>query len=234
VDGRQLNFHLAGINNQNFIMRDEETGTWWQQVTGEAILGPLKGHHLAPVFHDEVSFGMWKREQPQGRVLQPDKDVLARGRYAPANWEEGVAKLPVTAQSFASSKMEPRTLIVGVSLNNKAKAYPLAALQKQRLVLDTIGGVSILLAIDADEKSVRAFASSVDNRKLEFFVQPDAASTSLQFVDAETGSLWDFTGTAKTGPLAGKQLQKIPVLKDYWFDWANYHPDTSVYTLGEH
>jgi hypothetical protein len=37
-----LNFHLAGINNQNFIMRDEETGTWWQQVSGTAIQGPLK------------------------------------------------------------------------------------------------------------------------------------------------------------------------------------------------
>ena len=34
VDGRRLHFHLAGINNQNFIMQDEETGTWWQQVTG--------------------------------------------------------------------------------------------------------------------------------------------------------------------------------------------------------
>ena len=36
IDGRKLTFHLAGINNQNFIMRDEETGSWWQQVTGVA------------------------------------------------------------------------------------------------------------------------------------------------------------------------------------------------------
>ena len=43
IDGRTLHFHLAGINNQNFIMRDEETGSWWQQVTGEAILGPAEG-----------------------------------------------------------------------------------------------------------------------------------------------------------------------------------------------
>ena len=27
VDGKRLTFHLAGINNQNFIMRDDETGT---------------------------------------------------------------------------------------------------------------------------------------------------------------------------------------------------------------
>ena len=49
IDGRTLHFHLAGINNQNFIMRDEETGSWWQQVSGEAMLGPLKGRRLKPV-----------------------------------------------------------------------------------------------------------------------------------------------------------------------------------------
>ena len=44
--GRVLNFYLAGINNQNFLMRDKETGTWWQQITGKAIFGPLKGAAL--------------------------------------------------------------------------------------------------------------------------------------------------------------------------------------------
>jgi len=92
VDGRVLHFHLAGINNQNFIMRDEETGSWWQQVTGEAILGPLKGHHLKTVFHDEVSFALWKREQPKGRVLRPDERILAANQYLPANWEERMGR----------------------------------------------------------------------------------------------------------------------------------------------
>jgi hypothetical protein len=24
-------------------------------------------------------------------------------------------------------------------------------------------------------------------------------------------------------------LERIPMLKDYWFDWRNYHPKTSIY-----
>ena len=51
-------------------------------------------------------------------------------------------------------------------------------------------------------------------------------------VDAETGSVWDFSGKAVKGELAGKQLEKIQVLKDYWFDWKNYNPETQLYTLG--
>jgi len=57
VDGRALHFYLAGINNQNFLMRDKETGTWWQQITGKAIYGPLKGASLDLVPYDELTFG---------------------------------------------------------------------------------------------------------------------------------------------------------------------------------
>ena len=42
MNGRVLHFYLAGINNQNFLMRDKETGTWWQQITGKALYGPLQ------------------------------------------------------------------------------------------------------------------------------------------------------------------------------------------------
>ncbi len=77
MDGRTLHFHLNGINNQNFIMRDEETGSWWQQVSGEAIFGPLKGKKLKAVAMDELSFALWKREHPAGRVLRPDPRATA-------------------------------------------------------------------------------------------------------------------------------------------------------------
>jgi hypothetical protein len=66
-----LHFHLAGINNQNFLMRDQETGSFWQQITGTAIAGPLKGAKLSLVSQDELTFGLWKKEQPNGTVLAP-------------------------------------------------------------------------------------------------------------------------------------------------------------------
>ena len=35
-------------------MRDEETGSYWQQITGTAIAGPLKGRKLTLVPQDET------------------------------------------------------------------------------------------------------------------------------------------------------------------------------------
>jgi hypothetical protein len=230
VDGRPLSFRLAGINNQNFIMRDEETGTWWQQVSGEAIFGPLKGRRLEPVLHDELTFATWKREKPQGRVLKPDAEVARAGRYAPADWEARVAKAPV-ATNITDTTMPPRTLIAGVTVGPVSKAYPLAAIERQSPIMDTVGGVPVIVLLGDDRKSVRVYERSVDGRRLEFFVKPDA--TPLRLVDGDTGSEWDFTGRSTTGTFAGRQLKKIAVLNDYWFDWKTYHPNTEVYKLGE-
>ena len=228
-----MTFHLAGINNQNFIMRDEETGTWWQQVSGEAMHGPLKGKKLTQVDNDELTFALWKRENRQGRVLKPDERV--KQNYETADWEEKYAKLRVITPVDPNDKLSPRTLIAGLVVNGKAAAYPLPALEKSRLILDNVGsdrGVTpLFIVLGDDNKSVRAFERAVDGRTLEFYVKPGISP--IQLTDAETATTWDFTGKAVSGPLAGKQLKKIYALKDYWFDWKIYHPGTRVYTLGE-
>ena len=230
VDGQVLHFRLAGINNQNFIMRDEETGTWWQQVSGKAIQGPLKGKQLKGVFHDEISFSIWKREQPQGRVLKPDERILASNQYAKPDWEARVGGMRVVEGTDIDQRLAPRTLVIGVSVDGKSVAYPLTALQKQSPIIDMVGSVPIVVVLGDDKRSVRAFERTVDGRRLEFFQKTE--NNQFQLIDAETGSTWNFEGKAIAGPLSGRQLKKVFVLEDYWFDWRIYHPDTTIYTLG--
>ena len=230
MNGQMLHFHLAGINNQNFIMRDEETGSWWQQVTGEAIYGPLKGQRLRPVFHDELTFALWKQERPNGRVLLPDEAVARAGKYESPNWEEEMMKVPVTTSARHDQALNQRALVIGVTMNNSARAYPFDALLKQSPIVDELAGVPILILLGDDKKSVRGFETMIDGRRLELLQKPNV--TPLRLVDAETASEWDFSGKAVSGALAGKQLKKIAVLNDYWFDWKTYHPTATLYQLG--
>ena len=233
VDGRVLHFRLAGINNQNFIMRDDETGSWWQQVTGKAIHGPLQGRQLKPVFHDELSFAIWKREQPDGRVLKPDEKMVALGNRYEADWEPQVARMRVVQGTDVDKRLAPRTLVIGIIIEGKSAAYPLAALQKQSPIIDVIGDVPVVVVLGEDNRSVRAFERTVDGHKLELFRETKKeGSGPVQLIDAETSSTWNFEGKAISGPLAGRQLKKIFVLEDYWFDWRLYHPDTSIYSIG--
>ena len=214
IDGRTLHFHLNGINNQNFIMRDDETGSWWQQVTGEAIFGPMKGRHLTTVPMDELSFALWKREHPAGRVLRPDPTVK---EYETKDWEAHIAKLPLAIHA-RNKRLADREIVIGVSLDGHDRAYPVRSVIAQSPVIDDVGRAKIILLAGDDGRSVRAFECGT----VELF------RNGGKLIDA-TGSEWSFNGRAVSGPLAGTQLKPIPLLKDYWFDWENYHPETTVY-----
>lgn len=204
-------------------MRDEETGSWWQQISGEAIQGALKGKRLEAIDFDEISFAVFKRENPNGRVLRPEN-----GKIESADWEAEVAKMPVRIAGKLDETLEPRTLVIGLTVNGKAKAYPFFALEKQSPILDLVGGRDIVVILAEDGKSVRAFEREINGKTLEFLQKPD----TKEIVDAETASVWDFSGKAVSGELVGKQLKKVAVLKDYWFDWKTYNPDTQLYALG--
>jgi hypothetical protein len=228
VDGRALRFRLFGINNQNFIMRDEETGTWWQQVSGEAIHGPLEGRRLAPVHHDEISFRVFRAERPTGRVLKPDAAYASE--YADWNWEKQMKKVPTVRPKGREDPLEPRAVVVGVRIGEAARAYPFPLLIRQSPVVDRLGGEPIVLVVGDDRKSIRVFTAALDGRTLSFSRR--VGVRPLRLFDTETGSEWDFTGRALSGPLAGRTLEKVRALKEYWFDWKAYNPRTGVYSGG--
>ena len=206
-------------------MQDEETGSWWQQITGEAIFGSSKGQRLKPILHDELSFAVWKQEHPDGRVLLPD-DAKPWKEFS-EDWEEHTARLPVLAALNPDTRLSPRTQIVGIRIGPIAKAYPLSTIQEQNPILDYIGDTPVIIVVAEDKKSVRAFERRTDGRELELFAKSD--SKTLRLVDAQTGSEWDFTGACVGGPYAGHKLKQIYSLRDYWFDWKAYNPETEIY-----
>ena len=56
-----------------------------------------------------------------------------------------------------------------------------------------------------------------------------AGSADWRLIDSQ-GDSWNFAGCATCGPAQGQCLEKINYLKDYWFDWKNYNPRTTVYS----
>lgn len=213
-------------------MRDKETGTWWQQITGKAIYGPLQGAALDLVPSDELTFGEWRSEAPLGQVLAP---VAKFTKEYDSNWEPDVAKLPVVI-SFPGTELKSRDVVIGLTVNNSARAYPWDTFAKQSPVMDRVNGTPLVLVLGPDGKSFRVFISQIDGRDTEFFLQADAAVNAAPkakkdwtLLDTATGSQWNFKGCATSGPAQGKCLDRVPALKDYWFDWRNYHHDTTIY-----
>jgi hypothetical protein len=231
--GRELHFYLAGINNQNFLMRDRETGSWWQQVTGRAISGPLAGSTLELQSNDELTFGVWKSESPHGLVLSP---VAGHEKDYDEDWEKEVAKYPVPL-TFPGKGLADRDVVLGISRGGQARAFPLARVRGANPVEDRVGGIPIVLVTGPDGESVRVFRSQWNGRDIELYRDTDdlsaerrnATSQPWHLIDSQ-GNTWNFAGCATSGPAQGQCLEKINYLKDYWFDWKNYNPQTTVYS----
>ncbi len=227
VNGLRLTFHLAGINNQNFLMRDEETGTYWQQISGKAIAGPLKGQALTLVPFDELTFATWKAEEPRGTVLKDDPRYA--GEYAHKNWDVKMQKTPVVIH-FKEQGRKDRDLMVGVQAAGASRAFPYDQVLKEKLVRDHVGSEPVLLVVAPDEQSVRVFRDRIPGMdESPDFYRLAAAKDGGLMMDAPTGSEWNFQGCAITGKSKGVCLEREPAVKDYWFDWRNYNPQTSVY-----
>lgn len=209
-------------------MRDEETGSYWQQVTGAAIAGPLKGAQLALVPQEELSFGFWKKEQPNGSVLAPMPRYQAK--YEKATWEKEVGKLPTVIHG-PKGTLDDRETIIGVAINGAAQAFPLAKLTAQSpVLLDVVGGEPMMLVLGPDGKSVHVFSRKVADQEHVFYGQSAANSSDpWSLVDDTTLSQWNFDGCAVSGEMKGQCLTQISALKDYWFDWQHYHPHSGIY-----
>jgi hypothetical protein len=218
VDGKRLHFRLAGINNGNALLRDEETKSVWQQSTGEAIFGPLKGQHLKLIRSSELSYALWRKEQPLGDVLRPDAPYLPE--YEKKGWESYVEKTPAMIDT-SKSGIKPHELMLGVTVGGKNKAYPINSILAAKLIQDEVGGSPTLVVVGPDGVSIRVFKAP----GLTFA----RGEGDKVMQDAETGSGWNFQGCALDGKLVGQCLKEIDANRDYWFDWMNHHPDTGVF-----
>lgn len=77
VDGKVLEFGTTGkLRKSDLVMYDRTTESWWQQFSGEAIVGDLLGTKLKLVASRLESFGQFKARFPAGKVLKPDPNVL--------------------------------------------------------------------------------------------------------------------------------------------------------------
>jgi hypothetical protein len=227
IAGLRLTFHLAGINNQNFLMRDEETGTYWQQISGLAVAGPLRGRQLTLVLSDEMTFAAWKSEEPLGTVLHDVPKYVAE--YARRDWDVRMKRAP-TVIDFPEHGLKARDLMLGIQAFGASRAFLYDQVIREKLVKDRVGAEPVLLVVGPDGESVRAFRDRLPgvHGAADFYCM-SGSQPGATLMDAATGSQWNFQGCAISGSAKGACLERIPMLKDYWFDWRNYNPKTSVY-----
>jgi thiol-disulfide isomerase/thioredoxin len=128
----------------------------------------------------------------------------------------------------AATHMRDEDVVLGVVVSGQARAYPWWIAKNHHVVNDTVGGVPLTIAFCEQCSGGAAFARTLAGRVLSFAVA-GVYNGTIVIRDRETGTLWaPFSGRALEGPLAGRTLQRIPVLLSHWDEWTARHPDTEV------
>ena len=93
-----------------------------------------------------------------------------------------------------------------------------------------MGGTPVLVIHQPPSDTTTAFEARLKDRTLRFLPADDKAS---KLADLETGSTWNVYGLCLAGPLEGSQLKPLILIAEFWFAWSEFHPKTTIYTLGD-
>ena len=239
VAGRVLDFGVSGLlRHADLIMFDRQTESWWQQVTGEAIAGVFANTSLKPLAMSVLSYRDFAAAFPAADILTTDTGYSYRYDLS------GYVGYDSASRPFAfSGDPDPRLpaleRVVALEIGGQALAVPFSALQSVKVanivlaaqaiaVFWSSGTVSVLDDIEINEGrdvgSAVAFDPEVDGEVLSF--EPVEIGV---FRDRASGSLWDASGLAIDGPLAGARLSVVQHGNYFWFAWAAFYPGTAIW-----
>ena len=213
-------------------MYDHQTRSLWSHITGEAIRGPLKGKRLKTLASmPQIAWTAWQQNYPKTRVLSvPTRDGMRENRsqdvYADYHASQ---RAGVSGMEYTDDRLPNKSLVIGVQVqakdgNTRFRAYPLTHFTGTAVVNDTLGEVPLLIFHDKTSFATAVFKRNVAAEARTFTPQ------DRYFVADNTGTRWNLvTGEAISGKDKGTRLERLPAVNIYWFAWARYYPETSIY-----
>ena len=260
VNGDVLRFGTSGLlRNSNLIMWDRTTESWWQQVTGEAIVGTMTGTRLDFIPAQFIDWATFRDAFPDGVVLVRDPDSDRAYDLPPYGGRDASAE---TRATFADGSLSPVERVVSLVVNGNAVAYPFALLEAMPIVHDVFEGQALVIFYVGGtlspfakrpifgSDSLSSVLGSGDQADVDPTIiekravgstavfEPFADGLKLSFVDRdgvitdrETNSTWNIFGEAVSGELVGSRLAPVVHGNHFWFAQEAFFPNTTLRTL---
>ena len=231
IDGTTHVFgNTSALYESDLVMFDHETGSYWFQTLGEAIVGTLTGKRLKLLPSRTTTWGQWKELHPNTKVLRRNLGLLPGGPevYEGASFagyrdrvNAGRFAFPVSEEKL-DPRLKPADWVLAAEVDGLHKAYWLSELGDM-VVNDVVGGREVVVVMRAEGPTGSAFFSQAEGESLTFKL------VNGLIVDDQTGSLWDDAGRSVGGPLAKNELEAVPSRTAYWFALAGALPGIELH-----
>lgn len=155
VDGRALHVSAGGLSNGVMLMRDDETGTYWNFFTGEGLTGPLAGRSMETIPVVRMRLAEARATRPQLELVRAGTSLYGR------LWSRGVASITRTPSGYMpgfflrsfdhhDERRVELELGLGVVADGCARFYPACEIAKRGgPFLDRVGATTVRVAPDA-------------------------------------------------------------------------------------
>lgn len=221
VNGKPETFRLVGMDHFNAMFEDASTKSWWQQATGVAVAGKLKGAALKELPSQQSQLGAFLARYPDALVLQPDT-IYKKQYKSLKDFDNGTTDDELEKRDSASWQF--KSWVIGVEHNGSSIAYDWNMLAEDRMIQDSLPGMPLLLTIENDTASFHVLNRTMGNDVLQFKKLPDNMLT-----DVQSGSVWSPSGFCINGPNKGVQLARVQSSQEFWHSWKTFHPSTRMF-----
>ena len=144
LDGVVYDFGTSGnLRNSDLIMWDRQTESWWQQLTGEAIVGELAGKVLTFLPAALVSYGDFKRANPEGLVLSRETGYPRDYGSNPYAGYDKPDSTPFLYDGALDDRLPPKERVVTVTVGDADVAFPYPVLAAEGAVNYELNGQAL-------------------------------------------------------------------------------------------
>jgi len=211
IKGNPEEFRLVGMDHFNAMFEDKSTGSWWRQVSGTAVAGPLKGKSLPEIPSIQTTLKKWIELYPNTTVMQAD-EAFKEEYEEMSNYESGASKSKLTLRDQGSWK--DKSWVIGIESGSESKAYDWNRLQKERIIYDELGGKPVVIILSKDNNSFVALERL--NKEQLFSLSNDTLISANQ--------RYNFIGVSLDSTKSN--LKNLNAYQEYWHSWQIFHPLT--------
>lgn len=228
--GKVTSFGVSGLlYNNNLIMYDRDTDTYWSQLRVQAIHGKLKGNK--PELRDvvETNWKTWKTLYPNTQILTTDTgfsrsyNIYPYGDYLT---NQNFLLFPVSPLNNNLPNKERVYALMGeANSNNPAKSivFRFSGFTGGKALKQTFEGEDYLIV--GNENLINSFELTPNQAALTYtFSFTDSEGF---FTDSE-GTEWNVFGKAISGPKMGNQLRITKSVVSYWFAIGAFYPNPEI------
>ena len=230
INGNITTFGVSGLlYNSNLIPYDRLTNSNWSQIRLDCVEGSLKGTEIETFPLVETTWRTWKKMYPSTLIVSL-RTGYARdyGNYPYGSYLDidNALLFPVANKD---DRLANKERVHAIVQSGDARVYLLSAFGNLVSVIqEEFKGQHLVVVGNGFDDFVASYINDEGKDGIPLSFTPVQDQYPVVMKDQE-GNNWDVFGRAVSGARKGDRLKHTKSFMGYWFSFAAFYPNVTIY-----